>query len=200
METCENGGAGWVRCAYFRALCHFDLEVMPEVIVDLSSVLEFQPCHRKARFMRADVRGIVHDYEGAKEDLHFILEHIDPSAVKAVEDLTRIYAREGRSWKNPATAVEDEKINRFVKEAKASRSSLESSSGFRELGRLIPDHVAPPAVNLECEHCKRQRTKLHMCSGCRAVWYCSPECQKQDWKDHRPVCKAAKAKLAPLKS
>ena len=29
-----------------------------------------------------------------------------------------------------------------------------------------------------------------MCAGCKSVWYCGPACQKKDWKEHRPDCKA----------
>eukprot|EP01006_Ploeotia_vitrea_P001682 TRINITY_DN105389_c0_g1_i1.p1 TRINITY_DN105389_c0_g1~~TRINITY_DN105389_c0_g1_i1.p1 ORF type:complete len:195 (+),score=16.53 TRINITY_DN105389_c0_g1_i1:47-631(+) len=28
------------------------------------------------------------------------------------------------------------------------------------------------------------------CSGCKMVYYCSTGCQKQHWKEHKPVCKA----------
>ena len=28
------------------------------------------------------------------------------------------------------------------------------------------------------------------CSGCRTARYCSPECMRRHWKQHRPVCKA----------
>ena len=30
-----------------------------------------------------------------------------------------------------------------------------------------------------------------MCSRCLAVRYCSRECQRTDWKAHKPVCTAA---------
>jgi len=32
-----------------------------------------------------------------------------------------------------------------------------------------------------------------VCSGCRSVFYCSPECQRVDWKGHKPACKVATA-------
>ncbi|CAN0238870.1 unnamed protein product, partial [Ectocarpus fasciculatus] len=28
------------------------------------------------------------------------------------------------------------------------------------------------------------------CSGCSRIWYCSRKCQKADWREHRPECKA----------
>eukprot|EP00741_Cyanophora_paradoxa_P015338 tig00000194_g14806.t1 len=27
------------------------------------------------------------------------------------------------------------------------------------------------------------------CSGCKQVWYCTDECQKAAWKEHKPRCK-----------
>jgi TPR repeat protein len=32
-----------------------------------------------------------------------------------------------------------------------------------------------------------------VCSGCRSVFYCCPECQRADWKGHKPACEVATA-------
>jgi hypothetical protein len=32
-----------------------------------------------------------------------------------------------------------------------------------------------------------------VCSRCQAVWYCSRDCQRADWKAHKPACAAAAA-------
>jgi hypothetical protein len=34
------------------------------------------------------------------------------------------------------------------------------------------------------------------CASCRSVFYCSHECQRADWKGHKPVCKVAPAERA----
>ena len=34
------------------------------------------------------------------------------------------------------------------------------------------------------------KVRSSTCSGCRTARYCSPECIRQHWKQHRPVCKA----------
>jgi hypothetical protein len=31
--------------------------------------------------------------------------------------------------------------------------------------------------------------RSNTCSGCRTARYCSPECMRQHWKQHRPICK-----------
>ena len=35
--------------------------------------------------------------------------------------------------------------------------------------------------------------KFLYCGGCRGICYCSQECQKADWDDHRLVCQGQKA-------
>jgi hypothetical protein len=34
------------------------------------------------------------------------------------------------------------------------------------------------------------------CAGCRTACYCSKECQVEDWKPHKPACKALAAAAA----
>ncbi|GAA5964704.1 hypothetical protein JCM3765_004361 [Sporobolomyces pararoseus] len=44
-----------------------------------------------------------------------------------------------------------------------------------------------------CGHCQRNFTvpQLKACSFCSAELYCSVECQKKDWKDHKRLCKGS---------
>jgi hypothetical protein len=47
----------------------------------------------------------------------------------------------------------------------------------------------------ECAACGKQATadkKLLVCGRCRAAHYCSPECQKASWKEHKLSCKPCK--------
>nr|XP_018905173.1 PREDICTED: uncharacterized protein LOC109035832 isoform X2 [Bemisia tabaci] len=56
-----------------------------------------------------------------------------------------------------------------------------------------------PVVKEKCENCGKSEKEispggpteetLKKCSKCRAVKYCSRECQKTDWSKHKPVCK-----------
>ncbi|KDQ06991.1 hypothetical protein BOTBODRAFT_181053 [Botryobasidium botryosum FD-172 SS1] len=41
-----------------------------------------------------------------------------------------------------------------------------------------------------CDNCYVRQTEkpLHKCAGCKAVKYCSRECQVAQWKAHRPIC------------
>jgi hypothetical protein len=42
-----------------------------------------------------------------------------------------------------------------------------------------------------CETCGSP-VNNNKCSGCSLVAYCSKDCQKKDWKEHKPFCKLAK--------
>ncbi|KAL1951960.1 hypothetical protein VTO73DRAFT_1109 [Trametes versicolor] len=44
---------------------------------------------------------------------------------------------------------------------------------------------------VECANCRelKDREVIKMCSGCRVMGYCSKECQRADWKTHKPVCR-----------
>jgi hypothetical protein len=39
-----------------------------------------------------------------------------------------------------------------------------------------------------CSYCKKSDTKLKVCSRCKAVYYCSKECQKASWLNHKKEC------------
>ncbi|KAJ7048619.1 hypothetical protein C8F01DRAFT_1189544 [Mycena amicta] len=47
-----------------------------------------------------------------------------------------------------------------------------------------------------CFVCRgKGKPKMQACSGCGKVRYCSKECQKTDWKAHKPRCKQAVVKV-----
>lgn len=39
-----------------------------------------------------------------------------------------------------------------------------------------------------CDTCHELRSELRRCSKCKARWYCSVECQRTDWKEHKKHC------------
>ncbi len=41
----------------------------------------------------------------------------------------------------------------------------------------------------QCNFCHQKIDLIKRCSRCRSAIYCNIECQKNDWKDHRVVCK-----------
>ena len=44
----------------------------------------------------------------------------------------------------------------------------------------------------QCHKChktgERKKDKLHKCSRCHSITYCSEECQEADWDRHKPNC------------
>lgn len=40
---------------------------------------------------------------------------------------------------------------------------------------------------MKCNKCGKEGNKR--CSKCKKVFYCSIKCQKDDWKDHKVICK-----------
>ncbi|KAJ6568521.1 hypothetical protein B0H19DRAFT_1023955 [Mycena capillaripes] len=57
--------------------------------------------------------------------------------------------------------------------------------------RLPPFPPLPAVMGLACYKCfKEEDVCLSRCGGCLRIAYCSPECQKLDWKVHKPICRA----------
>ncbi|EIW57990.1 ankyrin, partial [Trametes versicolor FP-101664 SS1] len=48
--------------------------------------------------------------------------------------------------------------------------------------------TANPLDEKRCATCARADGPLKFCAKCHATWYCSKECQKEDWKNHKPTC------------
>ncbi|KAL3795046.1 hypothetical protein HJC23_006367 [Cyclotella cryptica] len=44
---------------------------------------------------------------------------------------------------------------------------------------------------LRCDYCKKEATKLELCSRCRMGFYCSKECQRNQWtiREHKKYCR-----------
>lgn len=40
-----------------------------------------------------------------------------------------------------------------------------------------------------CHYCRNAKKDQMKCSGCHQVYYCSRQCQLQDWRAHKPNCK-----------
>jgi len=98
-----------------------------------------------------------------------------------------------------------------------------SDSAMRELSSAArravalrsdaPSDPVPVAAITGCRTCRkyalcsgddslslRGRDKmsfLSACGACKEVFYCSRECQKADWKAHKPACLAARKEQKP---
>ncbi len=59
--------------------------------------------------------------------------------------------------------------------------------------KLLRDTFPSPPPETLCATC-RAGGKLRRCAGCKAIRYCSSECQKIAWPAHKPQCRAQAAK------
>ena len=48
----------------------------------------------------------------------------------------------------------------------------------------------------KCFQCGKPGHKLPKCTQCSQAYYCNADCQRKNWKKHKPVCRAAVVALA----
>lgn len=79
---------------------------------------------------------------------------------------------------------------RFIREnllpniAEIGNIYKDNANGGKELANKASDM----ATNI-CKTCKETYYKTYKCSQCKDVWYCSKICQKDDWENHKIICK-----------
>jgi len=44
----------------------------------------------------------------------------------------------------------------------------------------------------ECHEKEKRIKEFKHCGACQEAWYCGSSCQKEDWKKHKPECRAVK--------
>jgi len=54
------------------------------------------------------------------------------------------------------------------------------------------DRVRHVCASVSCANAKKYDAD-RLCAGCRSVYYCSPACQRAEWKGHKPACRVATA-------
>ena len=70
---------------------------------------------------------------------------------------------------------------------------LSGSVGVAATLKLLRDTFPSPPPETLCATC-RAGGKLRRCAGCKAIRYCSSECQTIAWPAHKPQCRAQAAK------
>jgi len=75
-----------------------------------------------------------------------------------------------------------------------------SQEWFRLLA--TPQHIiksSRSAAQVMCSTCFTARPKLQTCQRCKSVWYCSKECQRKHWPQHKTYCTPAERSKGVLK-
>lgn len=156
-------------------------------------LLRAQPNHRAARLLHAEALEALNDVAGAREQYTYVLEHIDSDNNLALRSLSRLGAAPlPRRAATAAPTRSDE--NRRQEEAVAR--GIAASMPGRAQGMRPTSSVAGASC---CAQCGRQGVKLRACARCReqvdaggsrsnAALYCSTECQRAHWPEHKRTC------------
>jgi len=92
-----------------------------------------------------------------------------PSLVAAADEVVDVKGEEAQRWL-------------------ASKLAAERENGpAAQLPREVPATSGAP----ECSSCGKASGALKRCSRCKSAAYCSVECQKRAWRQHKLVCAAA---------
>ena len=122
-----------------------------------------------------------------------------PSALKAAEAPLRVLA--GTAATHPELAAQAELALAALQER---RLQVEQQQTQQEAAVDGTVELMQAALSLRgeaaCAACSKTAAdgvKLQRCIGCRAVWFCSLECQRVDWRSptgHKAACKVAQQK------
>lgn len=124
-----------------------------------------------------------------------------PRFLRAVDDQQKFHSEAQRDMENRLFQFEV-----TLPEQDMLISMLEHNAAMlpknykKELAKKYPDIYTPSAIvplgkpyvdegsaKLPCALCGERGSAW--CSRCKSTWYCSKDCQKLDWKEHKKVCK-----------
>ncbi|ORZ14160.1 hypothetical protein BCR42DRAFT_492791 [Absidia repens] len=90
-----------------------------------------------------------------------------------------------------------EEANRLILANMPKKQRNEKIEQLIKAGILNTSYPASPK---NCSHCGAAHLKdtpdkaLLCCAGCKSIWYCSRDCQKSDYKNHKATCKKQQQK------
>jgi len=81
-------------------------------------------------------------------------------------------------WNSPA-------VKPYINQAPKKRERRRDED-YQDAERRKRRKIETTAIILRCKMCEKPDVKV--CTGCEKVWYCSRDCQAQDWPKHRELC------------
>jgi hypothetical protein len=116
-------------------------------------------------------------------------------------DVLRVLAQLLSSQRGAATAAEAEEAREHVRTLLAEHAdnfiffpNLEVHASAEHANALLSALALPPPPAggaASCLACGATTERLKRCSRCKAAQYCSPDCQRRDWPEHKLECRAA---------
>lgn len=70
----------------------------------------------------------------------------------------------------------------FLSSNRNSSTAISIRTAIMSLNNSIRD------ITRTCEVCRKIQEDMKKCSKCKAVRYCSQDCQKKDWSYHKTIC------------
>lgn len=128
-----------------------------------------------------------------------IVKEIQQEARQNANEIQRKFQEQEASIKNCILKDHEENVKRVEQEEKEKLISVLLKCLSNE---KVVDESSPP----ECKYCsfcdrlnfEKTGKELMLCSGCMKNWYCDDECQRNDWKNHEPLCKTEAEVLLEL--
>ncbi len=107
----------------------------------------------------------------------------------AVEMLTFICVTNGYQLRDVLARMDIEEILSPLLQSRHRETKEVAQQAIKrfKLGTKQEEPTAPM-----CNFCKRYTTESKRCSACKSVRYCSVDCQKKDWPEHKKICASLK--------
>ena len=80
---------------------------------------------------------------------------------------------------------------KIAKKTEEERKKEKRGMNFEQRKKLL---LGDSRDYIKCATCAKPGARKR-CSACRGPWYCSRECQKANWAEHRETCKAMSRKI-----
>jgi hypothetical protein len=119
-------------------------------------------------------------------------------ALKVLSDFSKKLSRKNRGMSDGEIQemYSDSLVNMFEKLLKSPPESLQ----FRAASGPVRPRIEPVPVDdetlFDCSGPECENKTKTRCVGCGITHYCSKDCQRKDWKNHKTICNDAQAARA----